>query len=196
MEHHLFKKTNTHIAKCCGAAQYTAVLDQWHTMNLLGVHSSPSCKTQPQVDSRQNGPRPNAHWGAIGLLLWDKTFLNCSAVWAYVNHCFTVWCHAKKKKKEEKSMCSDRNSDSVSFERIPLEVLSAPSAAHLGKRTKKYHQAPCDLMQFNTTTLQRYSPTNWTSLTVKAVKFKLVVLVARLFYSIVYVFVSSPCKFM
>lgn len=50
-------------------------------------------------------------------------------------------------------MCSDRNSDSVSFERIPLEVLSAPSAAHLGKRTKKYHQAPCDLMQFNTTTL-------------------------------------------
>lgn len=108
MEHHLFKKTNTHIAKCCGAAQYTAVLDQWHTMNLLGVHSSPSCKTQPQVDSRQNGPRPNAHWGAIGLLLWDKTFLNCSAVWAYVNHCFTVWCHGEmqKKKKKMKSLCA------------------------------------------------------------------------------------------
>lgn len=181
-------------------AQYAAVLDQWHTMNLLGVHSSPSCKTQPQVDSRQNGPRPNSHWGAIGLLLWDKTFLNCSTVWAHVNHCFTVWCHGemqKKKKRRWKVYVQwHRNSDSVFFERIPLEVLSAASAAHLGKWTKKYHQAPCDLMQFNTATLQRYSPTNWTSLTVKAVKFKLVVLAARLLYSIVYVFVSSPCKFM
>lgn len=124
-------------------------------MNLLGVHSSPSCKTQPQMDSRQNGPRPNSHWGAIGLLLWDKKFLNCSAVWAY---CFTVWCHGemqKKKKRWKVYVQWHRNSDSVSFERIPLEVLSAASAAHLGKRTKKIPPSSLrfDAIQYNNTAM-------------------------------------------
>lgn len=126
-------------------------------MTLLGVHSPPWGKRKPQFQ---------VEWFQITIpqrcdrrvLPWNKVFLHCVTIWELIcQPLLPVWRHDEMQKKKRKTKsCAQTQKE---WQRVLREILTRGYVLTLSSTfgengQKRGHQAPFDLMQHNTTTLQ------------------------------------------